>query len=411
MKLGRPFGRTPRQKSSKLYEDRVENAGKQVLDEPGYGAFGSLAGFVACIVAAGVFCVVHGHVAVGIGLFVFAVVPPALVVAQGVQLGRDIAAGEVALAPKVSPAAYGPEADRFWAIESKALTQAELASAEAVRAGELEAAQAWFEAAWPYFQAVDLTAEDGVRLVGHVLRAPGAGSDWLVFAHGLGGSWKSGAAFARRFAQRGYNLLLLDMRAQGESGGSMVGYGHTDRRDLLAWARWVAGVDGGARIVLAGFSAGGAAVLEAAGEKDLPAQVAAVISDSAYADLWNEAIHLMGTRGANGKALPAHPLLDVARLALRTKKGAFDIAGASAVAAVGRARVPILILHGQDDAAVHPYSAQRLGEAAASAHKVITFPGAGHCCASVADPAAYYDAVFSFLTSVLTSEFGSLPNF
>ena len=400
MKIGRPFGRTPKQKSSKLYEDRMENAGKQPVETPGYEAFASLAGFVACIAAAGVFCVSSGHVAVGIGLFVFAFLPAAIVVTQGVQLGKQIASGAVALVPKVADAAYGPEADRFWATENKALTKAELDDAGEKRAAELSAAQDWFETARSSFEAVGVTAEDGVRLAGHMLRADTPSADWLIYAHGLGGSWKSGAAFARRFAEKGYNLLLVDMRAQGESGGALTGYGHLERRDLLSWSRWVAEQDGDARVVLAGFSAGAAAVLETAGENDLPAQVVAAIADSAYADVWNEAIYVMGRMGANGKALPAHPVLDIARLGFRGEKGGFDLADASAVKAVAHAQVPVLILHGEDDAAVPPYNADRLGEAASGPHKVVKFPGAGHCCACVADPEPYYDAVFSFLANL-----------
>ena len=44
MNIGRPFGRAPREKSSKLYEDRVVNADKLPVEKPSYGAFGSLAG-------------------------------------------------------------------------------------------------------------------------------------------------------------------------------------------------------------------------------------------------------------------------------------------------------------------------------------------------------------------------------
>lgn len=397
MKIGHPFKRTPKQKSSKLYEDRVKNAGAQPVETPGYGAFGSLAGFVVCVAAAGVFCIMSGRVAVGIGLFAFAILPPVLVVAQGARFANQIAAGEVALAPKVADTAFGPEADRFWAIESKALTAAELAAAEEKRTPELAAAQSWFDSAWPSFQTVDLKAEDGIRLVGHVLVAESPSSNWMVYAHGLGGSWKSGAAFSRRFVEKGYNLLLVDMRAHGESGGSVYGYGHLERRDLLAWARWVAQQSPDARVVLAGFSAGAAAVLEAAGEDDLPEQVVAAVSDSAYADLWNEAIHVMGRMGANAGAMPPHPVLDIARLGFRAKNGCFDLADASVVKAVERASVPILILHGEDDAAVPPFSAKRLDEAAGSPHKLVTFPGAGHCCACVADPDAYYEAIFEFL--------------
>ena len=92
MNIGRPFGRAPREKSSKLYEDRVVNADKLPVEKPGYGAFGSLAGFVACLIAAGVFCIVSGpeHLLVGIGLIVFGVVPAVAIAVQGVKLGKQI---------------------------------------------------------------------------------------------------------------------------------------------------------------------------------------------------------------------------------------------------------------------------------------------------------------------------------
>ena len=146
MKIGKPFGRTPKEKSSKLYEDRVVNADVLPVEKPSYSAFGSLAGFVACLVAAGVFCIVSGpeHLLVGIGLIVFGVVPAVAIAVQGVKLGKQIDSGEVSLAPKGAPDVFGEQADRFWQIESKELTRAELDDASQKRARELETTKSWF---------------------------------------------------------------------------------------------------------------------------------------------------------------------------------------------------------------------------------------------------------------------------
>lgn len=356
---------------------------------------------VACLVAGGGVCIGSGSgdilpgivlIALGVALAVFFLV-------RGLILAKEIKEGEVLLSPKVAPASFGAKADRFWCDENEGVPEGDLKAASEHRAGELASAQRWFEFVRPSFEAVDLTASDGCRLVGHELLAGAPSQDWLVYAPGLGGTWKSGLCFARRFAQKGFNLLLLDMRSQGESGGTSVGYGHIERRDLVEWCEWIVSRDADARIVLAGFSMGAAAVVEASGEADLPVQVKAILSDSAYADLWNEATYLLGREG-NGASFLLRPTLDLARLALRAGGRGFDLAAASAEEAIGRSSTPTFIVCGADDSAVPMGSSQRLALAAACEHELLVVPGAGHCYASLANPDAYYGALFAFLDRV-----------
>ena len=356
---------------------------------------------VVCLAAGGGVCIGSdsGSVLLGVALIVLGVALTVFFVARGLILAKDIKEGEILLAPKVAPASFGAKADRFWCDENEGVPEDDLKAASERRAGELASAQRWFEFVRPSFEAVDLTASDGCRLVGHELLAGAPSQDWLVYAPGLGGTWKSGLCFARRFAQKGFNLLLLDMRSQGESGGTSVGYGHIERRDLVEWCEWIVSRDADARIVLAGFSMGAAAVVEASGEADLPVQVKAILSDSAYADLWNEAIYLLGREG-NGASFLLRPTLDLARLALRAGGRGFDLAAASAEEAIGRSSMPTFIVHGEADCAVPLCNAARLAEAAACEHELLEVPGAGHCCASLADPDAYYGALFAFLDRV-----------
>ena len=402
MPIGRPFGRKPVEKSSRLYEDRIKNAGKTPVEKASWSSIASLAGFTACLVAAGAFCISSGQVAVGIGLIVFGIVPCLAIIAMANNVVTQFMDGtRGTFFPQASAESFGPEAEKAFAIANKALSKPELAVAEANRKTESAATKAWFDDVRTSFDEVSITSEDGLRLVGHLLESNPGSANWLVYVHGLGGGWKNGLGIGRHFAEKGYNLLFVDMRAQGDSAGTVIGAGHLERRDLVQWCRWLVGRQGEtAGIVLMGSSLGGVAVLEAAGEKDLPQQVRAVLSDSAFADFWNEAIHVMGTMGANGKALPAHPLLDVARLIFRSRKGGYDIAEPSAVAAIAHAQAPVLIIHGADDQLVTPYNAVRLDEAATAAgidHELLQVPSAGHCCAAMADPELYYGTIFGFI--------------
>ncbi len=418
MKIGKPFGRTIKPKSSKLYEERIANAGKMPVEEPGLSAFGSLAAFVVCLVAAGGFCISTDHVAVGIGLIVFGVLPAIIAIVQANSLVNAAVDGKMkVLSAPTETDSFGPEAAELFRQANKNLSKAELDEAEKNRAVEVEATKAWFEGTQGEFDVVDLTSSDGIRLVGHCLAANPDSNNWLVMAHGLGGGWKSCLGIARHFAERGFNLLLVEMRAQGESGGKVMGAGHLERRDLIDWIQWLIAqktpaAEGAAEkapqlsIVLMGQSLGAAAAIEACGEKDLPAQVKCVISDSAFADFWNEAIFVMGSMGLNGKAVAPHPILDLVRVMFRSRKGGYDFADASAVKAIAHAQAPVLLLHGEDDQLVPPFNVERLDEAAGGAaaaenHEKVRIPSCGHCCAAGGAPEAYYNAVFSFIEKYL----------
>src|SRR5215203_2742894 len=80
----------------------------------------------------------------------------------------------------------------------------------------------------------------------------------------------------------GYSVLLLDLRAQGESGGARRTLGYREVRDVrgaLAWLQWQGyALD---QVVLHGWSLGGATALRAAPGTG----VAAVIEEAGYADL------------------------------------------------------------------------------------------------------------------------------
>lgn len=387
--------------TNSLSEGRTADGARLAIKKASYMPVIALLLVVVCLMAGGGVCIGSdsGSALLGIVLIVLGAALAVFFAARGLILAKDIREGEVLLAPKVAPASFGAKADRFWCDENDDAPEDEFAAASERRAGELASARRWFEFVRPSFEAVDLTASDGCRLVGHELLAGAPSQDWLVYAPGLGGTWKSGLCFARRFAQKGFNLLLLDMRSQGESGGTSVGYGHIERRDLVEWCEWVASQDADARIVLAGFSMGAAAVVEASGEPDLPDQVKAILSDSAYADLWGEAMYLLG-KGNAGAPFLLRPTLDIARLVLRAGRQGLDLAAASAEEAIGRSSTPIFIVHGEADCAVPLCNAARLAAAAACEHELLEVPGAGHCCASLADQDAYYGALFAFLDRV-----------
>ncbi len=360
-------------------------------------------GFVLVMVAMGVGCFYLGSPAVGVLFCLFGILPAVAVVALVARalpgvFGPQRRAGEEELGPYL-----GGGGDKRVREMSPGLFEQEREKIEWNRAEEADRTWRWLQALPCGVERVETTSDDGTRLVGRAIACRPDSGRWLVFAHGYADNWRAGLTYARRYAEMGFNLLLVDLRAHGESDGAWVGAGWLDRRDVVAWCRWVVSRAGeGARVTLAGISMGAASVLMACGEEDLPAQVRACVADSAYDDFWNTAVGVVSSGSLGTPPMPAHPVIDLARLSLKLSRGGYDVVSARPVDAIAHSAAPVLLVQGEDDKVVPAYMTDALaaaagGAAAGEGHEVVKIPSAGHCCAVFADPECYWEAVGAFL--------------
>ena len=243
---------------------------------------------------------------------------------------------------------------------------------------------------------VHITTDEGVGLTGHLLMANREQHRWVIMAHGYVGNWTEMIIYARKWAERGYNLLLCEMRGHGTSGGEYIGMGWLDRRDLVSWARWLVQNCCAERIVLHGHSMGGASVCLASCEPDLPAEVVATVSDSAYTDL----VNVFGRILREGFHAPAHPTIEIMRAGFALTRDGYDLGKAAPEDAFRLgARVPVLLFHGENDTFVSPYMGPRLYNALEGApdRRLVMVEGAGHCQCALAAPEQYWQAIDEFV--------------
>jgi pimeloyl-ACP methyl ester carboxylesterase len=129
------------------------------------------------------------------------------------------------------------------------------------------------------FESVQLRATDGIRLdawwvpATRNTRTDGRGShkqghDTVLLCHGFGRDKASDLFLARDLVANGYNLLAIDLRAHGRSGGQFTGFGGIESRDVLGAVNWLRTNHPSEcrRILGLGESLGAVALIEAASD-------------------------------------------------------------------------------------------------------------------------------------------------
>lgn len=244
------------------------------------------------------------------------------------------------------------------------------------------------------YEPVEIRSFDGLRLFGRYYRVRD-GAPLQIQFHGYRGTALRDFCGGNKIAREaGINTLVVDQRAHGRSEGHAITMGVKERYDCLAWAEYALKRFGPETpVTLAGVSMGAATVLMAS-QLELPANVKGVMADCPYSS--PKGIVLQVLRRTSPLAVAVYPLL-----ALGTRLfGGFRLTEASPLEAVREARVPLLIIHGEDDHFVPCQMSRELAQAAGGRAALATFPDAGHGLSYIEDQSRYEKLVSDFLNSV-----------
>ena len=246
------------------------------------------------------------------------------------------------------------------------------------------------------FEVVEITSRDGLPLRARYYHSADSAPLEIQFHGYRGSAIRDFCGGAPLGLSLGHNVLLVDQRAHGASGGSTISFGIKERYDVLDWvayARKRFGAD--VPIGLYGVSMGAATVLMAAG-LELPDNVRGVVADCPYSS--PEAIIRKVAR--EDMHLPAALAMPFIRLSARLF-GRYSIREASAVEAVRKAKIPILVIHGEDDRFVPCAMSREIHAANPDLVTLETFPEAGHGLSYIVDPKRYKHLVVGFEKEIL----------
>lgn len=234
---------------------------------------------------------------------------------------------------------------------------------------------------------------DGLNLVATYIPNPKTVGRLAILAHGLGHSREQMIPYARIFMSLGYDVLMPDARAFGDSQGHTIGYGWLDRLDYERWVTMALaqlGMD--VEIVLMGISMGAATVMATSGEP-LPENVKAIVEDSGYADLYDEAKF----RLTHKFHLPAYPIMPMANQIANARAG-YAFKDGRILHQVANGGLPILMIHGTQDQTVPVRNAHALYDQLPQQKGLYLDQDAGHVQAIRTHPDRYQAVVEEFLT-------------
>jgi hypothetical protein len=220
-----------------------------------------------------------------------------------------------------------------------------------------------------------IEAADGVAIDVWVIRARNVPRErprgTVLFAHGL---WDSKARMYRpgqRLADRGFDVVLPDLRSHGRSGGTCSTFGALEAGDLKSVMDALAdeGLIHG-QIHVVGFSMGGGIAVQYAAADPRCRGVLALAPVASARRIMKRML------------LVRAPLAGKAEIDATIDRagelGGFDIDAASAVACADRLRCPLIVAHGRCDLTVPPSHGRDIFEAAQVPKKLILVPFVGH---------------------------------
>ena len=247
---------------------------------------------------------------------------------------------------------------------------------------------AWAEANRHAVKEVHVT-RDGVDLYG----------EYYDFGHkravmilsGRTESLRYGYYFAIPYAAAGWNILVVDPRAHGKSGGEFNTVGFEESRDDIAWVKHLRDAHGVEQVVFHGICIGAAGGMLALTSEDCPDTVCGMVTEGMFPNFGESMKNHLIERKKPVKTF--YPLINAWMkhyTGHSMNKGPIDV--------IHKMDLPLLMLHSREDRYSTPEYAQRLFDLAGTSDKrLVWFPVGRHSMLRITDTERYDTAVKEFV--------------
>ena len=260
------------------------------------------------------------------------------------------------------------------------------------RIHELEERNGW--------QRVVVPSQDGTELRGTYVEEPGHKRKAVILIHGLYQNRSMCVPYIDIYREMGYNVLLIDLRGHGESGGERTDWGIHDIEDLDSWVDFLKSKNPAMQIGMHGISLGAAMALLYSGSKQ-GKEMSFYVADSSYGDLLALGKEKLFTYTGDERLLLGMDVLNPffqAALFYHDRTLLYQL---DPMYQVKSMTSPVLFLHGGEDRLVPPEVAQELVEASGSRNKSLyVFEGAAHTMEMATNGPAYKEHIQNFVKNL-----------
>ena len=237
----------------------------------------------------------------------------------------------------------------------------------------------------------NITSSDSLNLHAVHYTPENSNDKWVMLIHGYGNNHKAMYPYLGSYLDNGYNVLMIDQRAAGESEGEWLTMGTAESADVALWTQEIARRNANAKITLHGVSMGAATAMLAAARSDA-VNVTSLVEDCGYSSV-------METFGLVNDAVLHYPTEVIAALdPVSASLTGYYLHDAAPINSISSVTVPSMFISGSEDAVAPVSMLSALYEASgAEVKEQYIVGGAPHALAGLYDPAGYENALFSFV--------------
>ena len=243
-------------------------------------------------------------------------------------------------------------------------------------------------------EAAEFQSGDGVTLRGWYIPAEDVVKT-IIVCSGANGSLDADMPVAVWLHEAGFNVLLFNWRAHGQSEGEVVTLGFNERYDLIAAVQF-AKAQGAERIGVLGFSMGGTVAIDTAAVYE---DINAIVADSPFVTIVSAVAGGLIERGPHKDLAYLLARLLLITACVRTQLNLFEIDVTHWIQRI--APRPLLLIFGEQDVVVPSAEIDLAFSQAREPREIWRVPEAAHRAIQLQQPDEYRRRIIEFFTQHL----------
>ena len=236
-------------------------------------------------------------------------------------------------------------------------------------------------------------APDGIELRGWKVRARSPNGNWVLAFHGVSDNRTGVLGAAEILLRHGYNLVMMDSRAHGESGGDMATYGWKERYDTVAITNALYSTEQIHHLGALGVSMGAAIALQSAAVEP---RIEGVVAEDPFANLREASYDYAGMELSPLLGMTLFRPATISGMREIARDGGFQPDDVSPEKAVAARPFAVLLICGTNDHRIPCRHAERVYQNAGGPKELWIVNGAGHAAALGHAPVEYENRVTVF---------------